>query len=277
MLLALGHAQTDPRLNQALPQIAQQAAQFWRFAPSYVARETLKQKAIVPSRRRLRIGQAAIEPQTPSFKDREIVSYYGFSAYKAAPEALHELRRVTTVDGKSLEAPERALGKLKNVLESHDDGAMRSFLKEFRQSGLGSSAVDFGQLILLFTRANLDKYSFELNNTGMVGADQVLIITFRQTSGNESLHISDAGKKVRRPLEGQLWVRVDDYRVMRIAVTAQHQEDKVEIRDEAQVEYTLLRPGLLLPAAVAHRRYVTDQFYAENVCEYSGWQEVEAK
>ena len=86
--------QTDPRLEQALPQIAKQASVFWHSAPSYVARETLKQKAIVSSRRKLRIGKAALEPHAPSFKDREIVSYYGFSSYRAAPEALHEFRSV---------------------------------------------------------------------------------------------------------------------------------------------------------------------------------------
>lgn len=111
----------------------------------------------------------------------------------------------------------------------------------------------------------------------MVGADRALIIRFKQTSGNDSLHISDAGKKVRRPLEGELWVREGDYLPLRITMTAQHLEDKAEIRDEARVEYAPLQSGLVLPAAVTHRRYVADKLYTENIYQYSDWQGADAK
>ena len=269
--------QDPPRLEQALSQIASHASQFWHSAPGYTARETLQQKAIVPSRRRLRIGQAALEPPKPAFRDREIVSYYGFSSYKAAPEALHEFRRVISIDGKPRADAAAARAGLQNVLLSSDDRKKRSLLEEFQKDGLGSAAIDFGQLILLFTRSNLPKYSFELAAEGMVGADRALIITFRQLAGNDSLHISEAGKNIRRPLQGELRLRESDLLPLRVALTSEHDEAGLPIRDNATVEYTPSPSGLILPAAVAYRRYVNDQLRVENVYQYSDWQPVSEK
>jgi hypothetical protein len=267
--------QTDPRLEQALPQIAKQASKFWQSAPSYVARETLKQKAIVPSRRKLRIGKAALEPRTPSFKDREIVSYYGFSSYRSAPEALHEFRCVVAVDGKALAAPEEARAKLTGILKSNDDGRKRSLGEDFQKQGLGSSAIDFGQLVLLFTRSKLDQYSYELRSSGMVGAERALTIAFRQTTGKESLHITEAGKKVRRPLEGELMVSEAGYQPLRMTLTSEHWDGDTSIRDNATVEYTA-SGEVMLPVSVVFRRYFDDELYVESVAQYSDWQKVGA-
>jgi hypothetical protein len=270
--------QTDPRLEQALPQIARQASNFWHSAPSYVARETLKQKAIVPSRRKLRIGKSALEPRTPSFKDREIVSYYGFSSYQAAPESLHEFRCVVTIDEKTVAEAQAAHSRLLSILESSDDGRKRSLSEEFQKDGLGSSAIDFGQLILLFTRSRLDQYSFELRSSGMVGVEQALTIEFRQVAGNESLHISEAGKKVRRPLEGELVVREADFHPLRVTLRSEHWDGDTNIRDNATVEYAPLgtNTNVMLPASVAFRRYFNDELYLENIAQYSDWQPVSA-
>ena len=269
--------QTDPRLEQALPQIAKQASDFWHSAPSYVARETLKQKAIVPSRRKLRIGKAALEPRTPGFKDREIVSYYGFSSYQEAPEALHEFRCVMAIDGKTIADEQAARAKLAGLLQSNDDGRKRSLSEDFQNDGLGSSAIDFGQLVLLFTRSKLDQYSFEMRSSGMVGAERVLTIAFRQTAGNGSLHITEAGKKVRRPLEGELMVREDDYRPLRVTLRSEHWDGGTDIRDNATVEYAASGRGLMLPVSVVFRRYFNDELYAESVAQYSDWQEAGTK
>jgi len=271
------HGQPDPQLDRVLPAIAKQASQFWHSAPSYMARETLKQKAIVPSRRRLRIGPSALEHATPVFKDREIVSYYGFSSYRAAPEALHEFRFVTAIDGKPVEAVEAARAKLRSVLESNDDGRKRSLLDQFQKDGLGSSAIDFGQLILLFTRANLDRYAFELNAAGMMGADRTLTIAFHQIAGKDSLRITDAGRKLRRPLRGELVVRESDSLTLRVTLTSEHQDGETEIRDHATVEYAAAQAGVVLPATVAYRRYLNDQLYVENVYEYSDWEKVDQR
>ena len=271
-------AQTDHRLRQALPEIAKQASRFWQAAPGFIARESLKQKAAVAAtHKRLRIGQAALQPRPPILKDREIDSWYGFSAYRAAPEALHEVRRVVAVDEKTLQEPEAAQGDLRDVLQSKDDARKQTLLKDFEKANLNSAAIDFGQLILLFTRSKLDQYSFELNNTGMVGAEQALVISFHQSGGDSSLRIVEAGKRMRRPLEGEVWVRKDDYAVLRITLKTVRMDDKNEIRDEARVDYAPNPSSAILPASLIYRRFVNDQLYVENISQYSDWQAVESK
>ena len=236
-----------------------------------MARETLKQKAIAPQRKRLRIGQAALQPRTPVLKDREIVSYYGFSSFTQAPEALHEMRRIISVDEKSVEDAVVAQEGLRSVMESKDDAPKQALLKDFEKANLSNAAIDFGQLILLFTRSKLDQYSFELNNTGMVGADPALVISFRQSGGDGSLHIMEAGKRMRRPLQGELWVRQRDYEVLRITLTTLRPEDKLEVRDEARVDYTPNPASAVLPASVTYRRFVRDELHVENIYQYSDW------
>lgn len=268
--------QVDPRLEPALHQIAKQASNFWRSAPSYVARETLKQKAIVPSRRKLRIGKAAEQPRTPSFKDREIVSYYGFSSYRAAPEALHEFRCVVAIDGKTVAEDRAARTKLAYILESNDDGRKRALSQEFQKDGLGNSAIDFGQVVLLFTQSKLHQYSFEMRPSGLVGAEPALTLAFRQTAGRESLHITEAGKKVERPIEGELTVTEEDYRPLKVTLISKHWASNTDIRDHATVEYAASRSGLMLPVSVSFRRYFNDELYAESVAQYSDWREAGA-
>lgn len=210
-------------------------------------------------------------------RDREIVSYYGFSSFASAPEALREIREVASVDGKSIEQPAGARAKLKKVVTSRDDFRKEQMLKDFEKENLNGAAIDFGQLILLFTRSNLDKYTFELNNTGMVGADRTLVISFRQNGGGASLHISDAGKKVERPLQGEVWVREGDYLPLRVTLKAVRLDHKIEVRDEASVDYAPNSAGLILPAAVVYRRFLNDKLYVENTYQYSDWQPLDAK
>ena len=254
-----------------MPQIAKQASKFWQVAPRFIARETLKQKAIAPQRKRLRIGQAALQPLTPVFNDREIVSYYGFSSFTFAPEALHEVRRIISVGEKRTENPVVALESLERVMESKSDARKQGLLKDFEKANLSNAAVDFGQLILLFTRSRLDQYSFELSNTGMAGADPALVITFRQNGGDGSLQITEAGRRMRRPLQGEVWVRERDYEVLRIMLTTLRLDGKLEVRDEARVDYTPNPAGVILPASVTYRRFVNDELHVENIYQYSDW------
>ena len=280
-VLALGrdiNAQTDHRLEQALQAIAKQASGFWQAAPGLLARERLKQKAAVPSsHKRLRLGQPALEPRPPVLKDREIDSWYGFSAFRAAPEALHELRRMVAVDDKPVADSQAAQAELRVVLQSKDDGRKQALLKDFEKANLNSAAIDFGQLILLFTRSKQDQYSFELNNTGMVGANPALVISFHQSGGDSSLRIVEAGKRMRRPLEGEVWVRKSDYSVLRITLKTLRTDDKNDIRDEARVDYAFNPFAAVLPASIIYRRFVNDQLYVENISQYSDWRPVDAK
>ena len=266
----------DARLDQALVRLAAEASNFWHSAPGFIGQETLTQKAIVPSKRRVRIGASAVEPYKPEFKDREIVSWYGLAGFQKAPEALREFRRVISVDGKAQEDAAAARAQLRTAIQSPDDRAKRLLADQFEKIGLSGSALDFGQLVLLFTRANIPKYSFLIADSGLVGAEKALVLQFRQRAGKESVHISEGRKHTRAPLEGELWIREDDYRPLRITLTVVRQEQHdVEVQDDARVDYAPAA-GASLPASVVYRRFVNGQLTAESSAQYSGWKPVDA-
>ena len=226
---------------------------------------------------KLRIGRKAAEAVKPQFKDREIVSFYALSAFRSTPEALHEFRQVLSVDGKTTMPEAKALLRFRTVLGSKDDRARTELQEDFDQANLAVAATDFGQLILLFTRANLQKYAFERDAPAMVGADRAVVIKFRQSAGEESLRIAEPGKQVKQPLSGQLWARESDYAPLRITLNSTRQLEQAEIRDEARVDYAPTRTGAVLPASVIYRRYVDNELKVENVSQYSDWQPVNPK
>src|SRR5579862_7284955 len=220
----------DTLTTQALPQVARQASKFWQAASGYYCRETLHQKALIMPKRKLRIGRKATETVKPEFKDREIVSYYALGSFRTTPEALHEFRQVIQVDGKPVLPEAKALQKFQAILDSKDDRARTELQEDFDQANLAVAATDFGQLILLFTKANLGKYIFERDSSALIGAEQANVIKFHQNAGQESFRIGESGKQVKQPLSGKLWVRESDNQPLRITLTASRQLEADEIR-----------------------------------------------
>lgn len=267
----------DALVAQALPQIAKQASKFWQTAPGYVAKETLKQKAAVMPKRKFRIGGGAVDPPKPEMKDREIVSYYAISSFRNTPEALHEFRQVMSVDGKEAASDASVLEKFRAALASPDDRSKKALEVDFEKTGLAIAATDFGQLVLLFTKANLEKYTFAPQSTGLIGADRAIVIAFRQNAGAESFRIVESGRQMNEPLSGELWVRDSDFVPLRITLTVSRRDQHEEVRDEARVDYELKSDGTLLPASVVYRRFRNDELWVENVYEYSDWQALKAK
>ena len=51
---SIASGQADSQIDQAVRHVSVEASEFWHSAPGFTAKETLKQKAIVPPRRRLR-------------------------------------------------------------------------------------------------------------------------------------------------------------------------------------------------------------------------------
>jgi len=264
-------------VTQALPQIAQQASKFWQTAPGWVAKETLKQRAAVLPKRKFRIGGGAIDPSKPELKDREIISFYAISSLRSSPEALHEFRQIEAVDGKSVAPEAGSLEKFRATLASSDDRSRKALQADFEKTGLIIAATDFGQLILLFTKSNLEKYTFEPQSTGLIGADRAIAIAFRQNTGAQSFRIVESGKQMNQPLSGELWVRDTDFIPLRITLKVTRLEQHDEVRDEARVDYELKAAGALLPASVVYRRFRNDELWVENVYEYSDWQPLKAK
>jgi hypothetical protein len=261
----------DAGLTQALAEAARVATTFWHLAPDYVARETLNQKALTLPKRRLRAGASALEPPTPEFSHREIVSYYALSSFRASPEALHEFREIVSVDGQNIPG-ESGADKFRAILNGSDDKAKKGLLDRFEKASLAVAATDFGQLILLFTKGNQGKYNFRSGGSALVGADRALIVDFSQSGGAEALRVSEPGKEIREPLTGQIWIREAGFMPIRITLRTAHLERSKTIRDEARVDYEPKTDGMILPVSVVYRRFVNDDLHVEAIYRYSEWQ-----
>jgi hypothetical protein len=263
----------DAGLTQALAEVARVATTFWHSAPDYVGRETLNQKALTLPKRKLRAGASAVEPPKPEFGHREIVSYYAISSFRSSPEALHEFREMISVDGQNITGG-HAADEFRSILNGGDDKAKKALLDGFEKNSLAVAATDFGQLILLFTKANQGKYNFRSGGSALVGADRALIVDFSQSAGAEALRVAEPGKEIREPLTGQIWIREAGFMPLRITLRTAHLERSRTIRDEARVDYQPKTEGMILPASVVYRRFVNDDLHVEAVYQYYGWQAV---
>jgi len=271
-----GLAAEDARLNQTLAAVAQEAATFWHSAPDYMAREVLSQKALTLPKRRLRAGAGALEPPRPEFTHREIVSYYALSTFRKSSEALHEFREVVSVDGRTVMG-EIAADKLRAVLKGQDDKTKKTLFTEFEKTSLAVAATDFGQLLLLFTKANQAKYGFQLRGEALVGADRAMILDFTQKAGGEALRVAEPGREVREPLTGQIWIREPDLVPLRITLTTARRDRSRTIRDEARVDYEPKADGMVLPVSIVYRRFVNGDLSVEGIYQYSDWKPVNNK
>lgn len=266
-------AQDDPKLQEALFRLSREATAFWQSAPGFIGREAINQRVLIVHRKR----SGATDPKHKNeFKSQEVISWYAFGSLRRAPEALREFRRVFEIDGKPVEPELTAKSVFASEMKSRDDGARQDLLQQFENKTLASAATDFGQLLLLFTKKNLDKYSFERTTPTRVGADVALAIAFKQVGGDQALRIVDGSKKTTQRLQGDILVRQGDYLPLRISLSSSRTFKKNDIRDDATIDYSVTQ-GTLLPASLTHRRFVNDELIAESTYRYSSWERLAGK
>ena len=257
-------------IQHILARVSEEADVFRANAPKMLAEETLVQRALKPPRRfRPRIGSAAVTAPKPEYRTREIISEYGFSNFRDSPNALHEFRQVVTVDGRRISTQEKARHSLAIGMRSEDDVVKKRMLERFEKHRLAGAAADFGQVLLLFGRRQLGDYDFRLDGEGRVGADEAVILAFKQRGGDGSLLIFEKRKAIHLPLEGRLWVRRSDSRPLRVELSSIRKEGETEVRDEATVDYVVNAHGVAAPASVVHRQFAGPTMVVENVFRYS--------
>ena len=272
MILAAGlaWAQNSTPLSQSLARISEEAEVFARVAPNMLAEETLEQKALKGQPRfRPRIGAAATAPLEPRYQTREIVSEYGYSGLRESPGMVHEFRQVISVDGRKMSTAEQARHTLALGLTSEDDRARKRMAEEFQKYGLLGAAVDFGQILLLFRKRSLDEYEFRITGSERIGADDAMVISYRQVAGPDKFLVFEGRKSIRERLAGNIWVRRSDGLPLRISMRSSWTEKRLNVRHEATVEYASTPYGVVLPASVRHIEYRGDQLQVENVFRYS--------
>lgn len=259
----------DGPIASILARVSEEAEVFRMTAPNMLAQETFQQRAFKPHRFRPRLGNAALQPPKPEYRTRVIVSEYGYSTFKDAPNALHEFRQVVSVDGRRLASQEKARRTLTIGLRSEDDALKKRMLENFEKHGLLGAVTDFGQILLLFGRRRLDDYTFRREGGGMVGAEAATILHFEQRGGSGALLIFEKRTAIHRPLEGELWVRRSDSRPLRVVLRSSTKDGDRVTRHEATVDYDLSHHGVLVPVSVVHRQFVGPDLVVENVFRYS--------
>lgn len=264
--------QNGEQIARMTSRLAEEAEAFARTARSVFAEETLQQRTRSPqSRFRPRVGAGAIAPVKPSYRTREIVSEYGYSSLQDAPASLQEFRQVVRVDGRKVQAPEKARTTLSFALNSQRDQEKKKMLQNFEKYGLNGAAADFGQVILLFTKRQLADYAFAPAGLARLGADEAIVLSFRQTGGSESLTVFSGRQALRQKLLGQVWLRRQDFLPLRITLVTVRYEGNQQVHTEASVDYARSPHGIVVPASVVYKETVAGELLSENIFRYSAF------
>src|ERR1700684_1044049 len=100
LILLVPVLRADDQTQKMTARVSEEAEAFLKLAPEVLGTEKLHQASVKPpSRFHPRVGAAAAVPPPPQWKNRDIVSEYGFSAFTGQAGAIHELRQVVSVDG----------------------------------------------------------------------------------------------------------------------------------------------------------------------------------
>lgn len=252
-------AQSTDRLNEYLDAVARTAATFTAAAPGLMAEETLDQRGrrgFVEILRGKKDKIRNLDIRLPQdFRNHQVVSSY-LLAERGDGHVLHEIRTIITLDGHGLTTAGGAHHALTIGLQSADDRTKRELLENIDQDQLEGAVTDFGQLILLFTKRFQNDYAFSLAGERLLGEEPVVIIRYRQTSGNQGLTFFRERTEDRQSATGEIWLRQKDFLPVRITMnTAEAISKKFTIQTEATVDYVPSRFGLV-PEHVNHKQFL---------------------
>ena len=261
----------DDSTQKLVRRLGDEAAAFQKIAPQLVGREVLHQRALAPPRFKMRMGDAAKEPQAADWKEHEIVSQYDFALLG---RQIHELREVTSVDGKRVAGEKKAQDALAKLVVASDAERKRRALQQLEKYGLLGGATDFGQILLLFSRGSVERYEFTAAGPRLLGTVATQVFHYQQLDGPQALTVfrgsSGAGAAAtqRLSVQGEIWVREADGLPLRITMTATDSSTDKTLREEATVDYAMSAFGTLLPAEITQRELRAGEEVAENKFSY---------
>jgi len=250
--------------------VSEEADAFQRVATQILGHEVLNQHALKPPKRfRPRMGKAVAEPPKDEWQDRELTSEYGFETISSA---IHELRQVTSVDGKKVAETKKAQAALAKAISSNDEARLKDALKEIEKYGLRGAATDFGQVIMLFSRRDLNRYEFTARKQTTLNDLQVQVFSYKQIDGPEALTLVEGrkGDQTRHlRIEGEIWTLAENFVPLRISVVVNTGAGTDARREETTVDYAMSPYGALLPTSAVHREVLAGKLTAENRFTYS--------
>jgi hypothetical protein len=270
----------DDSTQKLVKRLGDEAAAFQKIAPQLVGRETLHQRALAPPRFKMRVGDAAKQPQAAGWKEHEIVSKYAFALLG---RQIHELRQVTSVDGKRVAGETQAQDALAKLIMASDDQRKRRAIEQLEKYGLRGAATDFGQLLLLFSRGNVERYEFTAAGPRLMGIVATQVFHYQQLDGPQALTVfrgsggGGAATTQRLSVQGEIWVREEDGLPVRITMTATDGSDDKTLREEATVDYAMSEFGTLLPVETTQRELRAGEEVAENKFSYRDFHRFESR
>lgn len=262
----------DDSTQKLVKRLGDEAEAFQKIALGLVGRETLHQRALAPAHFKMRVGDAAKEPQAADWKEHEIVSEYAFALLG---RQIHELRQVTSVDGKQVTGEKRATDALAKLITANDDERKARALQQLEKYGLRGGATDFGQILLLFTRGSVERYEFTVSGPRLMGTVATQVFHYQQLDGPQALTVyrgnagAGAATPQRMSVQGEIWVREADGLPVRITMTASDSKDEKTLREEATVDYAMSDFGTLLPVETTQTELRAGEEVAENKFSYS--------
>lgn len=261
----------DDSTQNLVKRLSEEAEAFQKIAPMLIGRETLHQRTLAPPRFKMRVGDAAKQPQAANWKEHEIASEYAFALLG---QQIHELRQVISVDGKRVAGETQAQDALAKMVTGNDDERKKRALQQLEKYGLRGGATDFGQILLLFSRGMIERYEFTAAGTRLMGTVAAQVFRYQQLDGPQALTVfrgnSGAGSAAaqRLSVQGEIWVREEDGLPMRITMTATDNSTDKSLREEAMVDYAMSAFGTLLPVEAMQRELRAGEEVAENKFSY---------
>ena len=228
-------------------------------------------------RPKIRIGKAVDQEPEAIWQEREIVSQYGFALLD---QAVHELRQVTFVDGKQVTGERRAQDELAKLITASADQRKRRSLQQFEKYGLRGGVTDFGQILLLFSRASIERYEITYLGPRMLSPTGMQAFRYKQLDGPQALAVYRQDQRgparhtsvVRHlSVEGEIWVRESDGLPLHVTLNATDSSSGQALREEAVVDYAVSEFGTVLPAQTIHRELRDGMLVTENKFTYGAF------
>lgn len=243
-------------LPSILLQLGKEAEAFRRIAPLTLSEETLEQRS------------RSDQPGSP-LETHEVISAYGFASLRNAPRAIHEVRKVISVDGHQITSPAKARQAMTLGLKSADDKLKKRLLEDLEKHGLHGAATDFGQIILLFSPQRLQNYTFKSAGERQVGAERLTVVSFTQKAGDSGVTVFHGNSAERESMQGEISFRGKDLVPLRMTITSIGKSGELPLREESTVDYAPSVVGCVLPVSVVHREFQNNQLISENLFSYT--------
>jgi hypothetical protein len=270
-----GGSPGNPELEESLEALAHSASNFAASAPGLLAEETLDQRGrrgFLDVVKGTIAKPKAIDVRLPDdFRTHRVLSSYGF-AQMGENRALHELRKIVSIDGQTVSDAGEARHAMTIGILAADDRTKRQLLENFEHEQLEGAITDFGQLILLFSKRSQSDYLFTYAPAAQLGDEPAVVLAYRQISGTQGLTTFDQRTEDRQMTGGQIWFRQRDLLPLRITLNTERMISKKDaVRTEATVEYVPSPVGLV-PASVNQKQFLNSDLLVENDLHYANFQ-----